>query len=161
MIGLAASVGGTARDDGDGSLLVRGLDAEQVGDLAFEHEIRLHELTPVTASLEQAFMDLTAASVDFRAGLPGGAGLRGGRPSDGLRGKGGLTWRRQRLSQGRRRRSCQAGQGAAGIARRDRVGLAQRRAVGVHQDPVRAVDLLDPAGDDRRVRGHGRAVQRR
>jgi ABC-2 type transport system ATP-binding protein len=72
MIGLAASVGCTARDDGDGNLIVHGLDAEQIGDLAFEHEIKLHELTPVNASLEQAFMDLTAASVDFRAGLPGG-----------------------------------------------------------------------------------------
>src|SRR5215475_13584801 len=73
MIGLAASLGCPARDDGDGSLIVHGLDAEQLGDLAFEHEIKLHELTPVTASLEQAFMDLTAASVDFRAGLPGDA----------------------------------------------------------------------------------------
>ncbi len=70
---LAAAVGGVARDDGDGHVLLRGLDAEQVGDLAFENDIRLHELTPVTASLEQAFMDLTAASVDFRAGLPGGS----------------------------------------------------------------------------------------
>jgi ABC-2 type transport system ATP-binding protein len=74
MIGLAASVGCTARDLGDGSLIVHGLEAEQLGDLAFEHEIKLHELTPVTASLEQAFMDLTAASVDFRAELPGDQG---------------------------------------------------------------------------------------
>ena len=74
LIGLAAAVGGTVRDDGEGSLIVRGLAAGQLGDLAFEHDIRLHELTPVTASLEQAFMDLTAASVDFRAGLPGPAG---------------------------------------------------------------------------------------
>ncbi|MGN6680752.1 MAG: ABC transporter ATP-binding protein [Streptosporangiaceae bacterium] len=78
MIGLAASVGCLARDDGDGSLIVQGLDAEQLGDLAFEHEIKLHELSPVTASLEQAFMDLTAASVDFRAGLPGGRAQGGG-----------------------------------------------------------------------------------
>jgi ABC-2 type transport system ATP-binding protein len=71
LIGLAAAVGGTVRDDGDGTLNVRGLDAGQLGDLAFEHDIRLHELTLVTASLEQAFMDLTAASVDFRAGPAG------------------------------------------------------------------------------------------
>jgi ABC-2 type transport system ATP-binding protein len=68
---LAAAAGGVARDEGDGELLVRGLNAEQVGDIAFENDIRLHELTQVTASLEQAFMDLTAASVEFRAGLPG------------------------------------------------------------------------------------------
>jgi ABC-2 type transport system ATP-binding protein len=68
---LAAAAGGVARDEGDGELLVRGLNAEQVGDIAFENDIRLHELTQVTVSLEQAFMDLTAASVEFRAGLPG------------------------------------------------------------------------------------------
>ncbi len=50
---------------------MHGLEPDQLGNLAFENDIRLHELTPVTASLEQAFMDLTAASVDFRAGLPG------------------------------------------------------------------------------------------
>ncbi len=71
LTGLAAAVGGAVRDDGDGSLIVHGLRPDQLGNLAFEHDIRLHELTPVTASLEQAFMDLTAASVDFRAGLPG------------------------------------------------------------------------------------------
>jgi ABC-2 type transport system ATP-binding protein len=77
LTGLAAAVGGTIRDDGGGSLVVRGLNAEQLGNLAFEHDIRLHELTPVTASLEQAFMDLTAASTDFRAGLPRPPGLPG------------------------------------------------------------------------------------
>jgi ABC-2 type transport system ATP-binding protein len=70
LVRLAAAAGGVVRDDGDGQLFVRGLDAEHLGDLAFEHDIRLHELTPMSASLEQAFMDLTAGSVEFRAGLP-------------------------------------------------------------------------------------------
>ena len=52
----------------DGSLIVHGLTAEQVGDLAFEHGVRLHELTVVRASLEAAFMELTADSVEYRAG---------------------------------------------------------------------------------------------
>jgi len=52
----------------DGSLTVRGLTAAQVGDLAFEHGVRLHELTVVRASLEEAFMELTADSVEYRAG---------------------------------------------------------------------------------------------
>jgi ABC-2 type transport system ATP-binding protein len=69
---LAASAGGTARDDGDGELIVQGLAPEQVGDLAFDNGIRLHELAPAHASLEQAFMELTAGSVQFHAGLPGG-----------------------------------------------------------------------------------------
>jgi ABC-2 type transport system ATP-binding protein len=68
LVRLAAAAGGVVKDDGDGHLLVRGLDPALVGDLAFEHDICLHELAPVNASLEQAFMDLTAASVQFRAG---------------------------------------------------------------------------------------------
>jgi ABC-2 type transport system ATP-binding protein len=52
----------------DGSLTVHGLTAAQVGDLAFDHGVRLHELTVVRASLEAAFMELTADSVEYRAG---------------------------------------------------------------------------------------------
>jgi ABC-2 type transport system ATP-binding protein len=52
----------------DGSLTVHGLTAAQVGDLAFEQGVRLHELTVVRASLEEAFMELTADSVEYRAG---------------------------------------------------------------------------------------------
>ena len=52
----------------DGSLTVHGLTVAQVGDLAFEHGVRLHELTVVRASLEAAFMELTADSVEYRAG---------------------------------------------------------------------------------------------
>ena len=39
-----------------------------MGDLAYENGIRLHELAVAQASLEEAFMELTAASVEFRAG---------------------------------------------------------------------------------------------
>jgi ABC-2 type transport system ATP-binding protein len=55
----------------DGVLVVQGLPAERIGDLAYEAGIRLHELAPAQASLEEAFMELTAASVEFRAGAPG------------------------------------------------------------------------------------------
>ena len=68
LVRLAAAAGGVVKDDGDGHLVVRGLDPALLGDLAFEHDICLHELAPVDASLEQAFMDLTASSVQFRAG---------------------------------------------------------------------------------------------
>ena len=54
--------------EADGSLTVHGLTAAQVGDLAFDHGVRLHELTVVRASLESAFMELTADSVEYRAG---------------------------------------------------------------------------------------------
>jgi ABC-2 type transport system ATP-binding protein len=64
---LVAASGGTVRENGDGVLLVTGLFSDQVGDLAYDNSIRVHELAPVHASLEQAFMDLTASSVQFRA----------------------------------------------------------------------------------------------
>jgi ABC-2 type transport system ATP-binding protein len=66
---LVAAAGGTAHEDGDGLITVGGLTVSQVGDLAFENAVRLHELAPAQASLEQAFMELTASSVQFHAGL--------------------------------------------------------------------------------------------
>ena len=74
---VLAAAGGTVRDEGDGSIIVSGLGAGQVGDLAFESSVRLHELAPVQASLEQAFMELTAGSVEFHAGVPGQPVLAG------------------------------------------------------------------------------------
>ena len=62
----------------DGALIVSGLVAAQVGDIAFEHGVRLHELTVVRASLEAAFMELTADSVEYRA-----AGDEQGQPAPG------------------------------------------------------------------------------
>jgi ABC-2 type transport system ATP-binding protein len=52
-----------------GALEVSGLDAAAIGDLALAHGIALHELTPLQASLEEAFMDLTREDVEFRAAL--------------------------------------------------------------------------------------------
>ena len=69
----------------DGVVVARAWPPDQVGDLAFENGIRLHELAPAQASLEQAFMELTAASVEFRAG---GAGRGAGRGTGRSRGHG-------------------------------------------------------------------------
>jgi ABC-2 type transport system ATP-binding protein len=68
---LVATAGGTVNENGDGVMVVTGLDVGQVGDLAYDNSVRLHELSPVHASLEQAFMELTASSVQFRADVPG------------------------------------------------------------------------------------------
>jgi ABC-2 type transport system ATP-binding protein len=62
--------GGKAAADGDGTLLVRGLTTEAIGDVAFEQGIRVHELSALRASLEEAFMELTADSVEYHAGVP-------------------------------------------------------------------------------------------
>ena len=67
---VAVAAGATVRDDAGGALVLLGMTAAQVGDLAFENGIRLHELAPEQASLEEAFMELTASSVEFHAGTP-------------------------------------------------------------------------------------------
>jgi ABC-2 type transport system ATP-binding protein len=50
-----------------GELTVRGLSAEQVGQLALTNGILLHYLAPSRVSLEEAFMELTADSVEYQA----------------------------------------------------------------------------------------------
>jgi ABC-type multidrug transport system ATPase subunit len=52
----------------DGALLVEGLDAAAVGDLAFRAGVPVHELTRVRASLEAAYLALTGDEVEYRAG---------------------------------------------------------------------------------------------
>jgi ABC-2 type transport system ATP-binding protein len=55
-------------DTGDG-LLITELTLDRVGDLAYDSGIRLHELSAVQASLEQAFMELTRDSVEYHAAV--------------------------------------------------------------------------------------------
>jgi ABC-2 type transport system ATP-binding protein len=52
--------------DGDG-LEVEGMVAPEVGRLALEHGVLLHELVTQRPSLEEAFMAMTAESVEFHA----------------------------------------------------------------------------------------------
>ncbi|MFD1324398.1 ABC transporter ATP-binding protein [Micromonospora sonneratiae] len=67
---LLTTEGASVRPDEDGSLTVTGLDAARIGELAFHARVMLHELTTHTASLEKAFMELTADSVEYLAGAP-------------------------------------------------------------------------------------------
>ncbi len=53
----------------NGELEVTGRSSEQVGEVAAAHGIVLHELSPVRASLEEAFMDVTRDDVEFKADL--------------------------------------------------------------------------------------------
>ncbi|MFJ3444150.1 ABC transporter ATP-binding protein [Streptomyces sp. NPDC086081] len=54
-------------ESAEGVLEVDGDKAEHVGELAARHGITLHELCPQQASLEEAFMRLTAESVEYHA----------------------------------------------------------------------------------------------
>ena len=51
----------------DGALWVEGMDVIEVGDVAFLSGLRVHELTQVNESLEEAYLALTEDEVEFRA----------------------------------------------------------------------------------------------
>ena len=71
---LLTGKGASVLADGDGALLVTKLGMTEIGDVAFENQIRVHELSPIQASLEQAFMELTKDSVEYHAAVPAGQG---------------------------------------------------------------------------------------
>ncbi|MEA2589608.1 MAG: type transport system ATP-binding protein [Actinomycetota bacterium] len=64
---LLRAEGASTTVEDDGALTVTGADAEAIGELAASHRIALHELSPQHASLEEAFMELTADSVEYRS----------------------------------------------------------------------------------------------
>lgn len=64
---LLTREGATVVRDGD-QLAVTGVDAGRIGQLALAHGLPLTGLTTRTASLEEAFMALTADSVEYLAG---------------------------------------------------------------------------------------------
>ncbi|MGN9765094.1 ABC transporter ATP-binding protein [Micromonospora sp. SD12] len=68
LAAVLAAEGADVRPGDAGALIVTGLTAARIGDLALAHRIVLHELSTRTASLEDAFMALTADSVEYLAG---------------------------------------------------------------------------------------------
>jgi ABC-2 type transport system ATP-binding protein len=63
-----------------GLIEIVGLSSEQVGEEAAANQIVLHELTPQTATLEEAFMELTHDAVEFQAAAPALAASGQGTP---------------------------------------------------------------------------------
>ena len=66
LAGLITARGATVTRQDDGALAVTGLDAAAIGELAAARGIALHALVPRQASLEDAYLDLTGESVDYR-----------------------------------------------------------------------------------------------
>ncbi len=54
----------------DGAIIVTDVSAADVGELAAKAALTLHELTPLRASLEDVFMELTADSVEYHSSDP-------------------------------------------------------------------------------------------
>ncbi|MDQ1048652.1 ABC transporter ATP-binding protein [Streptomyces sp. V4I2] len=67
LLDVLHSAGITAVETGNGTLEVDGTKPEYIGELAAQYQIVLHELSPQQASLEEAFMQLTAESVEYHA----------------------------------------------------------------------------------------------
>ncbi|KAA5836316.1 ABC transporter ATP-binding protein [Saccharopolyspora hirsuta] len=66
---LIAAQGLSARATANDTLVIDGAETEQVGELAAQHQIVLHELTAQRGSLEDAFMQLTSDSVEYQTNL--------------------------------------------------------------------------------------------
>jgi ABC-2 type transport system ATP-binding protein len=64
--------GGTVSGISASEMEVRGLTEDQVADIAFANGVRLQHLSASKVSLEQAFMELTADSVEYHAAAPDG-----------------------------------------------------------------------------------------
>jgi len=67
LVAAAKGAGAQVRPGTEGSMEISGLDSRAIGDLAAANHITLHELATQRASLEDAFMELTHDSVDYRS----------------------------------------------------------------------------------------------
>jgi ABC-2 type transport system ATP-binding protein len=60
------AAGASAEFQEDGTLAVRGLGEERIGEIALREAVVLHELAPQSASLEEAFIESTEGDTEFR-----------------------------------------------------------------------------------------------
>jgi ABC-2 type transport system ATP-binding protein len=70
FVSALSRVGARPAVDPDGAIVVSGMPSAAIGELAAAHALTVHELTPVRASLEDAFMELTADTVEYRSARP-------------------------------------------------------------------------------------------
>ncbi|WP_166021163.1 ABC transporter ATP-binding protein [Streptomyces chilikensis] len=66
----------------DGALRVTGMPLPRISDVAHEAQVRLWELSPHHASLEEAYMRLTQGMVDYRSTADPQVGMRSGPAPD-------------------------------------------------------------------------------
>ncbi|WP_458245713.1 ABC transporter ATP-binding protein [Streptomyces sp. MAI_2237] len=67
--------GGHVLPEQDGALRITGLPLPRISDIAHDADVRLWELSPHQASLEEAYMRMTQAAVDYRSTADQKAGL--------------------------------------------------------------------------------------
>ncbi|MCM2411651.1 ABC transporter ATP-binding protein [Streptomyces sp. RKAG290] len=75
--------GGRVMSEPDGALRITGLALPRISDLAHGSDVRLWELSPHQASLEEAYMRMTQGAVDYRSTADQKAGLVQPLPGNG------------------------------------------------------------------------------
>ncbi|MCC9739340.1 ABC transporter ATP-binding protein [Streptomyces sp. MNU89] len=80
LTAVLSGAGGHVLPEQDGALRVSGVPLPRISDLAHEADVRLWELSPHQASLEEAYMQMTQGAVDYRSTLDPRAGLRAAVP---------------------------------------------------------------------------------
>jgi ABC-2 type transport system ATP-binding protein len=70
LVAALDAAGASVALEDDGSASVRSIDAAAIGDLAAEVHAVIHELSPQSASLEEAYMELTEDSIEYHGGTP-------------------------------------------------------------------------------------------
>ncbi|MCS0606121.1 ATP-binding cassette domain-containing protein, partial [Streptomyces sp. LP11] len=76
LSGVLTEAGGHVLPEQDGALRVTGLPLPRISDLAHGADVRLWELSPHQASLEEAYMRMTQGAVDYRSTVDQKAGLQ-------------------------------------------------------------------------------------
>ncbi|OPF69636.1 ABC transporter ATP-binding protein, partial [Streptomyces antioxidans] len=71
-----SEAGGQVLPEQDGALRVTGLPLPHISDLAHRADVRLWELSPHQASLEEAYMRMTQGAVDYRSTIDGRTALQ-------------------------------------------------------------------------------------
>ncbi|MER7895921.1 ATP-binding cassette domain-containing protein [Streptomyces sp. NPDC096046] len=89
--------GGHVMPEQDGALRVTGLALPRISDIAHDHDVRLWELSPHQASLEEAYMRMTQGAVDYRSTIDQKEGLQqplppGAQPPMPVPGQGQAGW---------------------------------------------------------------------
>jgi ABC-2 type transport system ATP-binding protein len=67
LAALVSADGATVGSPEPGTLELSGIAAERVGEIACAHGLVLHELSPRSATLEEAYMSLTQDAVEYRS----------------------------------------------------------------------------------------------
>lgn len=76
LAGALTEAGGHVLPEQDGALRVTGLPLPRISDIAHDTDVRLWELSPHQASLEEAYMRMTQGAVDYRSTTDQKAGLQ-------------------------------------------------------------------------------------